>query len=75
MVGFLFPFRLVVSSFLSSSVNVNGDTAAFTEEEGDSMVYSGASLFPVIESSGDDNNITIDLISPVKFQVTGIREG
>ena len=56
MVRFLFPFRLVVSSSLPSSVNVNGDTAAFTEEEGDSMVYLGASLFPVRESSGDDNN-------------------
>ena len=59
-------------------MDVNGDTvfaSAFTEDEGDCMVYSGASLFPVRESSGDDNNITIDLISPVKFQVTGIREG
>lgn len=56
-------------------MDVNGDAVAAVTDEGECMVYSGASLFPVRESSGDDNNITIDFISPVKFQVTGIREG
>ena len=35
----------------------------------------GLPVSSVGESSGDDNNRNIDLVSPVKFQAAGIREG
>ena len=70
MVRTLLRFPLVDGSSLPASVNVSGDTvSALTEEEGDCMVYF---LFSVGESSGHN---TIDLVSLVKFHITGISEG
>ena len=69
----LLRFPLVDGSSLPASVNVSGDTvSALTEEEGDCMVYF---LFSVGESSGHNNNSTIDLVSLVKFHIIDISEG